>query len=284
MGQTVQVHARSAVVDLYGDHLRSHGWWAPVSAIVRLTGAVGVQAPATRTAISRLVAQGWLRPERRGGGRGYAATPDAQERWRRAHDRIYAAGPAPWDGTWHVVHVDSGGERRRRDQVRTTLSYLGYGQLGGGTWISPWPSPELASSLGRLQVRWLAVHGPLELATAGQHAAAADAGAPELVASVWDLKSLGRAYETFTELALRSVVEEQRGISSAYATRTRLVHEWRRFLFVDPDLPAAVLPTDWPGHQARQAFLRIAGELAPAAAGFVAGVLAGDPPDGRLRS
>lgn len=270
----MRVHARSAVVDLYGDHLPAHGWWAPVSTVVRLTGIVGVQAPATRTAISRLVAQGWLIPEQRAGVRGYAATPDARERWRHAHTRIYSRGPAPWDGSWHVVHVDSGGDRRRRDQVATTLSYLGYGRLGGGTWVSPRPSPELAGSLGRLEVRWVAVHGSLDLADPRAGRTGADVRA--LVASVWDLESLGSAYATFTDLALRCARTDAGDPSAAYVARTTLVHEWRRFLFRDPDLPEAVLPQGWPGHLARELFLETADRLAPTAAELVAAVLAGD--------
>ena len=34
---------------------------------------------------------------------------------------------------------------------------------------------------------------------------------------------------------------------AAYAARFRLVHEWRKFLFSDPGLPAELLPRDWPG-------------------------------------
>ena len=33
----------------------------------------------------------------------------------------------------------------------------------------------------------------------------------------------------------------------AFAARFRLVHEWRKFLFEDPGLPAELLPRDWPG-------------------------------------
>lgn len=263
MRQTEQMHARSAVVDLYGDHLSRRGWWAPVSTVVALAAAVAVRPPATRTAISRLVAQGWLEPERRvGGHRGYAASERARDRWARAHARVYAPGPAPWDGRWHVVHVDSGGDRRRRDHVVATLSYLGYGRLGGGGWISPRRSPELSGSLDRLGAGWVAVHGPL------------DEGAPEtLTARVWDLDALGRAYADF----LHKVDLVGAGVDltpdAAYARRTRLVHEWRRFLFLDPGLPREVLPADWPGDPARRRFLDLAETLAPAAGEFVDGAL-----------
>jgi phenylacetic acid degradation operon negative regulatory protein len=52
------VHARSALFDLYGDHLRARGDWAPVAALVRLLAPLDVTAPAVRTAISRMVRQG----------------------------------------------------------------------------------------------------------------------------------------------------------------------------------------------------------------------------------
>lgn len=257
------MHARSAVVDLYGDHLSRRGWWAPVSAVVGLAETVSVHAPATRTAISRLVAQGWLRPQERDGLRGYAATPRAQERWRHAHDRVYAPGPAPWDGRWHLVHVDTAGERRRRDQVSSTLGYLGYGRGPGGGWVSPWPSPELAASLDGLGVRWLSVHGQLD----------GPADATLLAASVWDLDELEAAYEDFLdELPAVPADPDPR---QAYVLRTHLVHAWRRFLFQDPGLPQEVLPPDWVGHRARARFLASAAELAPPAEVFVDRALTG---------
>jgi phenylacetic acid degradation operon negative regulatory protein len=68
------VDARSALFDLYGDHLRSRGAQAPVAALVRLLASLGIGAPAVRTAISRMVRQGWLEPVRVPAGAGYALT------------------------------------------------------------------------------------------------------------------------------------------------------------------------------------------------------------------
>ena len=258
------VHARSAVVDLYGDHLRRHGWWAPVAAVVTLAGAVDVRPPAARTAISRLAAQGWLTPRTERGVRGYAATPRAQDRWHRAHERIYAAAAPPWDGRWHVVHADPDGDRRTREQVARTLSYLGYGRLGGGSWISPRPSPELAASLDPRSVGWVAVHGALE----------PDQDPAVLAARVWDLDHLAATHRRFT--ADLPQPDEVAGLEpqEAYQTRTQLVHAWRGFLFEDPDLPPAVLPTGWPGHESRRRFLELAALLRPASNRLVSDILA----------
>jgi len=36
--------------------------------------------------------------------------------------------------------------------------------------------------------------------------------------------------------------------------QTRLVHEWRRFPFLDPRLPAQLLPENWSGTKAADLF------------------------------
>lgn len=255
------MHARSAVVDVYGDHLREHGWWGPVAAVVALAQACGVQPAATRTAVSRLVREGWLQAESREGTRGYAATPLAQERLARAHDRIYATGPRPWSGAWHLVVLDHGGDRRRRDQVSASLGYLGYGRLGPGAWVSPWPSPELAVVLQEQDVRWSGVTGPLDGDASGSPAG--------LAARVWDLPALATAYREFLDRLPAPAGVAGLEPHEAYPRRARLVHEWRKFLFSDPGLPDAVLPAGWVGQEARTRFLEVAATLRPAAEAYV---------------
>ena len=65
------MQARSALFDLYGDYLRSRGGRAPVAALVRLLAPLEIAAPAVRTAVSRMVRQGWLVPVRLADGPGY---------------------------------------------------------------------------------------------------------------------------------------------------------------------------------------------------------------------
>ena len=56
---------------------------------------------------------------------------------------------------------------------------------------------------------------------------------------------------------------------TGYAARFRLVHEWRAFLFRDPQLPLSLLPDPWPGTAAAAFFDRHADRLRPAADRFV---------------
>ena len=60
-----------------------------MAALVRLLAPLGVAAPAVRTAVSRMVRQGWLEPVRLADGPGYALTPRAVRRLDDSAARIY---------------------------------------------------------------------------------------------------------------------------------------------------------------------------------------------------
>ena len=251
------MHARSAVFDLYGDHLLSRDGWAPIAAIVRLMDAVGIAPSATRTAVSRMTREGWLATQERDGVRGYAATDRATRRLRRTSERIYAPGPAPWDGRWDVVVPDRVPDRARRARIAAGLGFLGYARLAPDTWIAPRRSPELAEVL--------AGAGWIGLTEAG----VADPAA--LAARLWRLPDLADAHAGFTRWAEARMAQAGADPDdrAAYAVRARIVHERRKFLFTDPDLPAEVLPAGWPGQTATAAFLRHTATLAPGATRFV---------------
>ena len=260
------MHARSAVFDLYGDHLAERGGWAPIAAVVRLLAAVDVAAPAVRTAVSRLSREDWLEPQERDGVRGYATTPRAQRRLRSAWDRIYRTTPAPWDGTWHVVVVEHVGDRSRRDRITASLGYLGYARMATDTWVGPRRSDELESALEGQQARGFSGH--------------LDGDGPALARDLWDLRGLSRAYDGFlrsTERLTDRVDELSRHPEEAFTVRTTLVHEWRKFLFDDPGLPPEVLPDGWAGHAAAARFDELTRALRPAASAYVDACLAGDP-------
>ncbi|GAA3823097.1 PaaX family transcriptional regulator C-terminal domain-containing protein [Sphaerisporangium flaviroseum] len=255
----VYVNARAALFDLYGDHLRIRTGRASVAALVRLLAPLDIAAPAVRTAISRMVRQDWLKPVRLPQGPGYALTPKCARRLDEAAVRIYRTGSALWSGHWDVVVFQPVRERGRRERLRADLAFLGYAPLSETTWIGPWPSPELDTMLGEQGVpadRFQCTFG----------------GDPrELVARAWDLCAIARAYEEWMEQAVDLVGALARDApdDQIFATRSRLVHGWRNFLFRDPGLPPELLPPAWPGEKARAYFEQEAARLLPAAAGFV---------------
>ena len=251
--------ARSALFDLYGDHLRSRGGHAPVAALVRLLAPLGITAPAVRTAVSRMASQGWLEAIRLPEGAGYALTPRAVRRLDEAAERIYRHGAPDWDGRWHLIVVARVRERARRDRIRAALGYLGYAPIDETTWVSPRPSVELEALLQAERVR------------AERFTASYDGDARGLLARAWDTDGLAHAYLGWLAVAADLVgsVSADTPDEVVFAARSRLVHEWRKFLFTDPGLPAELLPGQWPGRQAAELFEAESARLLPAAARFV---------------
>lgn len=266
------MRARSALFDVYGDHLRSRGGEAPVAAIVRMLEPIGIAAPAVRTAISRMVAQGWLEPVRLDGGRGYRTTARANQRLDEARNRVYRRHPPEWDGHWHLVFVVPPAERTRRTRLRADLTFVGYAELADDVWVSPFPRAELASILER--------------AGATACTARADRFDPDPTGA-WNLTGLRQGYDGWLESAAKLVEEHLRRHAdpdeAAFAARFHLVHEWRKFLFADPGLPDELLPRDWPGRAAARLFAAEAGRLEAGADRFVARCLLPGP-SARLRA
>ena len=265
MRQTRRVHARSALFDLYGDHLRAREDRAPVAALVRLLAPLDIAPPAVRTAVSRMVRQGWLEPVRLPQGRGYALTGRARHRLDDAGARIYRTRVTSWDGNWDLLVLEPVTQRSARERVRTGLGFLGYAPLSDSTWISPFPSPE-ADQL-------------LDAEDAGFARFRAHDDSPGVRArEAWDLVGLAKAYvewRQFAENLLDDPASQLGGLShasedeQAFAVRSVLVHEWRKFLFTDPGLPPQLLPRDWVGHEAAAFFAEEAARLLPAASRFV---------------
>jgi len=252
------VHARSALFDLYGDHLRSRGGRAPIAALVRLLTPLGVSEPAVRTAVSRMVRQSWLVPDRTSGGATYVMTPRAWRRLDQAAERVYRTRPT-WDGTWHLVVLEPIGHRGARQRVRSALCFLGYAPLAENTWLAAYASDEVEG----------VVSG--EGGRARTFRASHDGDPQQLASSLWDLDRLGRAYADWLAQArgITAGVSAAGDDETAFAARSRLVHEWRKFLFTDPGLPRRLLPADWPGEEAARFFDVEAARLLPAASRFV---------------
>jgi phenylacetic acid degradation operon negative regulatory protein len=161
--------------------------------------------------------------------------------------RIYAHGRTrpTWDGQWLVL-VASVPEQQRahRHRLRTRLAWAGLGSPAAGMWVSP--------DTGRIdEVREvLAETGPADahVVTGEYHGALT---ASELAERAWDLGDLAARYAEFVG---RFADLEPADDAGALAAQIGLVDAWRRFPFLDPGLPDALLPSPWVGHRAAEVF------------------------------
>lgn len=267
MATTPKATPRSFLFTLYGDYvqpLAPEGGW--IGGLVRLAGDFGISSVALRSAVSRMTKEGWLIAHRDRGRPLYRLSNRGTSLIEEGIQRIYRRVPEPWDGRWLIVcYSVPENKRSQRDRIRTTLSFLGFGSIGNGVYVS---ARDLRGEVSRL----IKEHGVENELTVHIGELSWPETESVLVEKAWHLKDLSARYSKFTErcrttlLKIRSRLKKRELTDQeAFRQRFQLTHEYRHLLFGDPDLPAELLPSDWTGHAARSIFLDFNRLLEPAA-------------------
>lgn len=219
-------------------HPRERRVWS--GGLVSLLGEFGFSPGAARVALTRLVGRGMLARAKEGRLVHYTVTARSAAVLAEGDSRIFSLGSAPprddrWTVLWHTIPED-----RRLERARLTrrLRFLGFGPLQDGTWIAPHDRErEVMALLDELGVTG---HAGLLL---GRPAAALDFRA--FIARVWDLDDLAARYKAFVAEFGRYAVARSRARlddRAALVLRTRLIHTFRQFPFLDPELPEDLVP------------------------------------------
>jgi phenylacetic acid degradation operon negative regulatory protein len=238
--------ARSVLLTLLGEFVlpTRKGVWQET--LINALGALDFKTQAARQALARSVTAGWLRTERHGRRSRVHLTEETATILSTGAERIYSFGePWEWEGQWLLVVLRVPEERREiRHQVRTRLAWAGFGSIGGGLWISPHVDreDELQDMAGDESVAEL-LSFRAELGTIGDP--------QRVIADAWDLAAVDEAYREFVSQFGRLRPRTPEGM---FRAQTLLVHEWRKFPFLDPDLPQQMLPSKWPRSRAHDVF------------------------------
>jgi phenylacetic acid degradation operon negative regulatory protein len=239
--------ARSLLLTMLGEYVlpRPAGVWQET--LVGALRSLGYSEHAARQALARSARDGWLEGERRGRRTRLSLSPATAELLTSGARRIYTFGePWQWDGRWLVVVVRVPENRRAvRHQLRSRLAWAGLGSLGGGVWLTPHVEreQELAEACG---------DEPDAGATSFIAELGAIGDARQVVADAWDLDTVRRQYSAFIADFSRARASSAR---ACFRRQTLLVHAWRKFPFLDPDLPAGLLPARWPRERAHGLFV-----------------------------
>lgn len=240
--------ARSLLLTVLGEYvLPRAGEEVWQETLVGALTSLGYSEQAARQALSRSARDGWLRARRRGRRSVICLTEASRRLLAAGAQRIYSFGkPWSWDGRWLIVVLRVPEQRRSvRHQLRTRLAWAGLGSLGGGIWVTPHVEreSELAATIAE-EPDAVARSFVAELGQMGD--------ARQLVAEAWDLAAVKDQYSAFIKDFTRPRPSSPRAL---FRQQTLLVHAWRRFPFLDPDLPAELLPADWPRQRAHALFV-----------------------------
>jgi phenylacetic acid degradation operon negative regulatory protein len=208
--------------------------------LLRLLADLGLSESAARTVLLRMRQDGLLSSERDGRTARYRLAPAVYAAQARMERQLRGHRPA-WSGSFHgVLYEVPERSRAYRDRLRRTAQLLGYAMLRPGLLIATTDrSQELRSLLPDqptgTQVLWIQI----TLEPDDSRRVAAD---------LWDLDRLAARYRAVLAEARESIDRARWAQSDhsfgAFAAATLPLFETAAS---DPDLPAALLPSNWPG-------------------------------------
>ncbi len=237
--------AGSLVVTLFGDVVSPHGGSVWLGGLVEVMARFGLKPGQVRTAVFRLARDGWLVAVQRGRRSYYRLTASGQRRYARAAERIYAPAHADWDGEWTLV-MPAVSDTTTRDELRRGLGWLGFAALASGVLAHPRPDQDALDEL-------LVDLGVASRVLVWRARTVGDTVLPELVSGAWQLDELAARFAAF-DARFRPfetlLADDPPADADAFVLRCLLIHEYRRILLRTVDLPPALLPADWTGHDA----------------------------------
>lgn len=246
------------IVTLYGDYIRHVGGSIWIGSLIRLLTYFGISQQAVRSTVSRMTRRELLRIDRIGTRSYYSLTEKSARMMEEGAARIFHfhSSRDAWDGQWHLVTYSiPENEREARDRLRQELAWMGFGMLTNALWVSPHDYhhevEQLADSLG--------IHSRIELFTARHDGFSRQT---DIVARCWDLSRINARYAAFIDKYKPVYEEHCRRLTNGddldpsqyFVHRFNLIHEYRRFPYIDPELPEELLPSDWCGDKAATLF------------------------------
>ncbi|PAZ12544.1 PaaX family transcriptional regulator [Streptomyces sp. SA15] len=245
-----QLRPQSLLLAFFGDHVLEEGPVCVYSgSIIDVLGRVGVGEQAVRSTLTRMVGRGLLQRQRQGRRMYFGLTPHATQILHDGRTRVWETSAVndDWDGTWTLLgfSLPEAWQRQRHD-LRSRLTWSGFGPLYSGLWIAPGrvDVSEIVAELG------IAAHVKIFHACAD---AATDVDV--MIRDTWDLETIAARYIAFENRWISHVGDTT---LDPLATHLRLVAEWLGTIRTDPRLPVRHLPPDWPARSAEKTFRRLA--------------------------
>jgi len=238
----------SLIITVWGDAIAPHGGAVMLSGLIRLLAPLGMNERRVRTSIFRLAREGWLTSTPVGRRSLYRLSSDGARRFERAYRRIYVPRDDRWDDTWEIA-VIAGIAPTRQRHLREELRWEAFGQLAPGIYARPTDPRAQPPRLSKGTVDERAI---LSFRARDDERMFANSLA-SAVPRAWELAGVAADYRRFllrfgTVIdRFRSATAERHAPEQCFVVRTLLIHEYRRVLLRDPQLPAALLPLDWPG-------------------------------------
>ena len=260
------LRANSMVMTLYGDVFASKGQAIWLGSLIQLLAPFGISARQVRTSVFRLTSDQWFDIARMGRRSYYGLSTDGLQRVQHAGKRIYEFSSAPWDGYWTLIVIDAKWRLSARQKLRRELLWDGFGQLAPN--IFAHPRADQQSLFEILQACQAEPHVTVLKATSLETYSRKPL--IDLMQQTFGLAQIDSAWRQFMKrFSSLTATASKLSPAEAFYVRTLLIHEYRRILLRDPNLPDELLPTAWSGLEARQLCQALYQDVKPASEAYL---------------
>ncbi len=229
----------SLVVTILGDAVQPRGGRISMTDLLTITGHMGIESGAIRTALSRLSKDGWVESKREGRVSSYTFGPAGRDSFGPASARIYAPVGTGNVSDWRVAllpNLKTGERKKLRQQLQATDALVAQSNF------ALWPLPAAPD------IRHLQKMGCLIFDGAAQNI-------PDWLQSELAPTEVAKAYAEFSDdyLPLLNKPDRLAELSplDAMTLRILMIHKWRRLVLRHPRIPANLQPAGWPVEQAK---------------------------------
>lgn len=249
---------QSLMLTFLGDQVLGRDVCVYSGSVIDVFARAGIGEQATRSTLTRMAGRDLLRRQREGRRMYVGLTERSEAVLRDGEQRIWQTGAVNrrWDGTWTLLgfSLPESWQRQRHD-LRSQLTWSGFGPLFNGLWIAP----------GEVDVSALVAELGLS-AHVKVFRAHADTGMDigQMIEETWELSDLAGRYEGFVR-RWQPWEDDLPDADDALVLRLRLQTEWLQIVRCDPRLPVKHLPDDWPAEQAEKTFRAVHERLSPLA-------------------
>lgn len=256
--------AKSLLITLYGDAMAGKNQAVWLGSLIGLADVFGLSSRLVRTSAFRLTADDWLACTRLGRRSFYGLTPVGLQRVQHAQRRIYDFQLPEWSGYWTLVLLASGMNTGMAASTRLSLKrelrWEGFGELSPNVFAHPHANHPTLRDI----IRTAGAVDQVVVLNAQSIATYSSKPLQAVMHATFKLDEVEAAFRQFVT-RFKPMLPQAASLTPAEAffVRTLLIHEYRKVLLRDPNLPQSLLPAAWLGLQARQLCEMLYNQLLP---------------------
>ncbi len=225
----------SVIITVFGDAIVPRGGTVGLSALQTIMGGMRIEPNAVRTAMSRLARDRWVNRQRNGRQSFYALAPEGYALFESASQRIYGTSDPEWSGLFELVLRPEDGHKNR-SQFQNKMRQLGFGSPMPDVYVRPKgrPSDTLPDGTGSIVLESNRLTDGMSLET--------------FLNRCWPIKQLSIHYERlerqFSPVLNALETNRLENPFDCLVLRILLIHEWRKLVLRNVDLPDEFRPGD----------------------------------------